>query len=193
MIDSKKLADKLDGQLLIAMPGMNDPRFKKTVIYICSHSNEGAMGIVINRPHKGLKFAELLSQLNIAPDTNAPRKIEVLSGGPVEQARGFVLHSKDYFTEGATLKVDPGLSLTATTDVLRALAKGEGPAQALFALGYAGWGAGQLEQELIDNAWITCDSDADLIFDEDHNGKYSAALDKLGIDPGLLSSEAGHA
>ena len=193
MIDSKKLADKLDGQLLIAMPGMNDPRFKKTVIYICSHSNEGAMGIVINRPHKGLKFSELLSQLNIAPDTNAPRKIEVLSGGPVEQARGFVLHTKDYFTEGATLKVDPGLSLTATTDVLRALAKGEGPAQALFALGYAGWGAGQLEQELIDNAWITCDSDADLIFDQDHNGKYSAALNKLGIDPGLLSSEAGHA
>jgi len=193
MIDSKKLADKLDGQLLIAMPGMNDPRFKKTVIYICSHSNEGAMGIVINRPHKGLKFSELLSQLNIAPDTNAPRKIEVLSGGPVEQARGFVLHTKDYFTEGATLKVDPGLSLTATTDVLRALAKGEGPAKALFALGYAGWGAGQLEQELIDNAWITCDSDADLIFDQDHNGKYSAALNKLGIDPGLLSSEAGHA
>jgi len=193
MIDSKKLADKLDGQLLIAMPGMNDPRFKKTVIYICSHSNEGAMGIVINRPHKGLKFSELLSQLNIAPDTNTPRKIEVLSGGPVEQARGFVLHTKDYFTEGATLKVDPGLSLTATTDVLRALAKGEGPAQALFALGYAGWGAGQLEQELIDNAWITCDSDADLIFDQDHNGKYSAALNKLGIDPGLLSSEAGHA
>ena len=193
MIDSKKLADKLDGQLLIAMPGMNDPRFKKTVIYVCSHSNEGAMGIVINRPHKGLKFSELLSQLNIALDANPPRKIEVLSGGPVEQARGFVLHTKDYFTEGATLKVDPGLSLTATTDVLRALAKGEGPAQALFALGYAGWGAGQLEQELIDNAWITCDSDADLIFDQDHNGKYSAALHKLGIDPGLLSSEAGHA
>ncbi len=193
MIDSKKLADKLDGQLLIAMPGMNDPRFKKAVIYICSHSNEGAMGIVINRPHKGLKFSELLSQLNIAPDVNAPRKIEVLSGGPVEQARGFVLHTKDYFTEGATLKVDPGLSLTATTDVLRALAKGEGPAQALFALGYAGWGAGQLEQELIANAWITCDSDTDLIFDKDHNSKYNAALNKLGIDPGLLSSEAGHA
>ncbi len=193
MIDSKKLADKLDGQLLIAMPGMNDPRFKKTVIFICSHSNEGAMGIVINRPHKDLKFSELLSQLNIEPDAQPPRKIEVLSGGPVEQGRGFVLHSKDYFTEGATLKVDPGLSLTATTDVLRALAKGEGPSKAIFALGYAGWGAGQLEQELIDNAWITCDSDADLIFDQNHIGKYSAALNKLGIDPRLLSSEAGHA
>lgn len=192
MTDSKKLADKLDGQLLVAMPSMSDPRFKKTVIYICSHSNEGAMGIVINRPHKTMQFSELLAQLNIEPEGGAP-KVQVLSGGPVEQGRGFVLHSQDYFTEGATLQVEPGLSLTATTDVLRALAKGNGPQRAIFALGYAGWGAGQLEQELIDNAWINVEGDADLVFGSDFDAKYSAALNKLGIDPRLLSSEAGHA
>lgn len=193
MTEAHKLDDKLNGQLLIAMPGMNDPRFHKAVIYICSHSPDGAMGLVINHPHGHLKFDDLLHQLQISREASSAAKVDVLAGGPVEPGQGFVLHSPDYHRDGATVSVDSGIHLTATLDVLQALAKGDGPRKALFALGYAGWGPGQLEGELRANAWITCPADAKLVFAHDHSAKYAAALASIGIDSQMLMAEAGHA
>src|SRR4030081_945354 len=185
-------------QLLIAMPVMGDPRFERSVIYVCAHSSEGAMGIVVNRPIGSLDFPELLVQLDIikkADQIKLPETAEtmkVLKGGPVETGRGFVLHSSDFFIREATLRIDDEICLTSTVDILKAIARGAGPRHAILALGYAGWAPGQLETEIQDNGWLHCDADPDLIFG-DVQEKYSRALRKIGVDPGMLSNEAGHA
>ena len=180
-------------RLLIAMPVMGDPRFERSVIYLCAHSSEGAMGIIVNRPAGSIDFPGLLVQLDIikkADQIKLPENAEtmkVLSGGPVDTGRGFVLHSSDFFIEDATLQIDDGICLTATVDILKAIARGAGPKHAILALGYAGWGAGQLENEIQDNGWLHCDADPDLIFGGDVEEKYLRALRKIGIDPGMLS------
>jgi putative transcriptional regulator len=188
----------LDGQLLIAMPGMSDPRFERSVIYMCAHSEQGAMGIIINKTTPMMSFGELLSQLDLAgEDALSPpdelMQMPVLFGGPVEQGRGFVLHTSDYFTADSSLPVAENIALTATVDILRAMAKGEGPQRAVLALGYSGWAPGQLENEIQHNGWLTCQADEDLVFGVDFDDRYLAALRKLKIDPAMLSSESGHA
>ena len=189
----------LDGRLLIAMPVMGDPRFERSVIYLCAHSAEGAMGIIVNHPAGSIDFPELLEQLGIikkGAQIKLPENAEsmkVLRGGPVDTGRGFVLHSSDFYIENATLRIDDGVCLTATVDILRAIANGSGPKHAILALGYAGWAPGQLETEIQSNGWLHCDADADLIFGDDVEDKYARALRKIGIDPGMLSNEAGHA
>jgi putative transcriptional regulator len=189
----------LDGQMLIAMPAMHDERFARTLIYVCAHSSEGAMGIVVNQPAGNIKFPDLLVQLEVIPAAERielPTKAEdvkVLKGGPVETGRGFVLHSADYFIENSTLPIDEGICLTATLDILKAIARGNGPSSAILALGYAGWAPGQLEHEIQENGWLHCAADSELIFGNDIDGKYQKALRKIGIDLGMLSSEAGHA
>jgi len=189
----------LDGQLLIAMPSMGDPRFSRAVIYMCAHSADGAMGIIINHRAPNISFGELLDQLNIAPHKERitlPRMsaaMAVYLGGPVETGRGFVLHSSDYFSEDSTLAIEQGVCLTATIDILKAIAQGRGPTRAVLALGYAGWSPGQLETEIQSNGWLHCPADPDLIFDEDLENKYSRALGKMGIDLSHLVSDAGHA
>ncbi|MBI1868671.1 MAG: YqgE/AlgH family protein [Methylocystis sp.] len=189
----------LDGQMLVAMPGMLDERFARAVIYLCAHSAEGAMGIIVNQPAQIKNFPDLLVQLQvIAPRERislppATEEIQVLRGGPVQTDRGFVLHSADFFIDNSTLPIDDGVSLTATIDILRAIAAGEGPHQALLALGYAGWDAGQLEDEIQHNGWLNCPADPALLFDRDLNSKYARALRSIGIDLERLSSSAGHA
>ncbi len=189
----------LDGQFLVAMPGMPDERFARSLIYVCAHSAEGAMGIIVNQPSPGLEFPDLLAQLDIIPsgaDIRLPpkaEKLKVLKGGPVETGRGFVLHSADFYIDNSTLPIDEGICLTATVDILRAIARGDGPADAIFALGYAGWGAGQLETEINENGWLNCPADKDLLFDHGFETKHERALRKIGIDPGMLSASAGHA
>jgi putative transcriptional regulator len=189
----------LDGQMLIAMPSMRDERFARTLIYICAHSSDGAMGIVVNQPASNIKFPDLLVQLDVISDSDVIQlplsagSVQVLKGGPVEPGRGFVLHSSDYFVENSTLPIDDGICLTATLDVLKAIANGNGPGKALLALGYAGWARGQLETEIQENGWLHCAADTDLIFGSDIGAKYDRALRKLGIHAGMLSSEAGHA
>jgi putative transcriptional regulator len=192
-------ANYLDGQMLIAMPGIGDPRFDRSVIFLCVHSPDGAMGLVVNRAAEALSFAELLQRLDLLPENEQiklPPQVQAMKvqiGGPVESGRGFVLHTSDYHAADSTLPIDEGLGLTATLDVLRAIAAGNGPRQALLALGYAGWGPGQLEQEIQHNGWLNCESDESLLFDTDLDAKYDLALRKLGIDPSMLSSESGHA
>jgi putative transcriptional regulator len=189
----------LDGQMLIAMPAMTDERFARTVIYVCAHSTEGAMGIIVNQPAQNIKFPDLLVQLEVIPASERiqlptqAEDVKVLKGGPVETGRGFVLHSADFFIENSTLPIDEGICLTATLDILKAIARGNGPENAILALGYAGWAPGQLEEEIQQNGWLHCDADAELIFGSDVGGKYEKALRKIGIDLGMLSSEAGHA
>jgi putative transcriptional regulator len=189
----------LDGQMLVAMPGMGDERFSRTVIYICAHSPEGAMGIVVNKPAADLSMPDLLVQLDIIPETDLIRlprrvgKMQVLMGGPVETSRGFVLHSPDFYIDQSTLPIDDGICLTATVDILRAIAKGEGPQSAVLALGYAGWSAGQLESEIQANGWLNCPADPDLVFHSAVDLRYAMALRKIGVDPAMLSAEAGHA
>ncbi len=181
----------LTGQLLIAMPAMGDPRFSQSVIYMCAHSPEGAMGLVVNRPVVKPTFVELLTQLKVAPNPPA-RDVRLCAGGPVENARGFVLHTNDWTGEGS-LKVDSGLSLTASLDVLQVIAEGKGPRECVLALGYAGWGPGQLDREIQQNAWLSGPADEPLLFDADHETKWRRALAKLRVDPLLLSDVAGHA
>ena len=189
----------LDGQMLVAMPTMGDDRFERTVIYVCAHSAEGAMGIVLNKPAADLSFPDLLVQLDIIPAGNAirlPREAErmhVLMGGPVETTRGFVLHTPDFFIDQSTLPIDDEICLTATVDILRAIAKGKGPASAVLALGYAGWSPGQLESEIQANGWLNCQPDPTLVFGSSLDVKYELALRKIGIDLGMFSSQAGHA
>ncbi|MEI8276126.1 MAG: YqgE/AlgH family protein [Hyphomicrobiales bacterium] len=189
----------LDGQMLIAMPTMNDERFSRAVIYVCAHSTEGAMGIVVNQPAANIKFPDLLVQLDVIPAAEriqlptAADEVKVLKGGPVETGRGFVLHSADFFIENSTLPIDDGICLTATLDILKAIAHGSGPETAILALGYAGWAPGQLEQEIQQNGWLHCAADPELIFGRDTGGKYDKALRKIGIDLSHLSNEAGHA
>ncbi|MBK8174111.1 MAG: YqgE/AlgH family protein [Rhodospirillales bacterium] len=191
MARSTNFDSDLVGQLLIAMPGMRDPRFVKSVIYICAHSAEGAMGLVVNRTIDSLSFADMLKQLGIEASDIQPT-IRIHCGGPVETGRGFVLHSPDYKQDG-TLVVAADVSLTATTDILRAIAGGEGPRRHLLALGYAGWGPGQLDGEIRANGWLHVAADDDLVFDQDLESKWERAMAKLGIDPRMLSEEAGHA
>ena len=189
----------LDGQLLIAMPAMGDPRFARSVIYICAHSADGAMGIIINQRAPNISFTELLEQLNIVPPEDRIRlpagltAMAVHLGGPVETGRGFVLHSADYFKAESTLPIDERVCLTATIDILRDIAKGTGPDKALLALGYAGWAPGQLETEIHANGWLNCPADPELIFDPAVDRKYSRALHKIGIDPIRLVNDSGHA
>lgn len=189
----------LDGQMLIAMPAMNDERFARAVIYVCAHSTEGAMGIIVNHPAQNIKFPDLLVQLEVIPAAeriqlpDRAEDVKVLKGGPVETGRGFVLHSADFFIENSTLPIDEGICLTATLDILKAIARGNGPESAILALGYAGWAPGQLEHEIQQNGWLHCAADPELIFGRDTETKYEKALRKIGIDPAMLSSEAGHA
>jgi putative transcriptional regulator len=182
----------LEGKLLIAMPGMADPHFEKSVIFMCAHSSEGAMGIMINKPVAGLSFHDLMRKLDLETKPNTPN-FPILYGGPMETGRGFVLHSGDYESSEATLPVAEDVSLTATLDILRAMAEGRGPEHAIFALGYAGWSPGQIEVEIRRNGWIHCDSDPALLFDAEPDAKWSIALRKLGIDASGLSAHAGHA
>ncbi|HEX5600740.1 MAG TPA: YqgE/AlgH family protein [Hyphomicrobiaceae bacterium] len=189
----------LEGQLLIAMPAMADKRFARSVIYMCAHSDEGAMGLIINQRAPNLSFADLLERLQLLDEeTEAALPPELMRmaihvGGPVEPERGFVLHSSDYFTPSSTLPISDEVCLTATIDILKALAAGEGPDRAILALGYAGWAPGQLESEIHANGWLSCQADLDLIFDLDVEEKYERALSKLGIDPIHLVNAAGHA
>jgi putative transcriptional regulator len=188
----------LDGQMLIAMPSMGDERFSRSVIYVCAHSTEGAMGIVVNQPAANISFPDLLVQLDVIPAADVIQLptgagVAVLKGGPVDTQRGFVLHSSDFFIENSTLPIDDGICLTATLDILKAIARGSGPRNAILALGYAGWAPGQLENEIQHNGWLHCSADPELIFGKDVGGKYTRALKKIGIDLGMLSSEAGHA
>jgi putative transcriptional regulator len=182
----------LEGKLLIALPGMADDRFQQTVIYMCAHSASGAMGIVINRPIPGLSFASLMDQLELDTEI-VPGDFPILFGGPVENSRGFVLHSNDYESTDATLSVSDQISLTATVDILCALAEGRGPERAILALGYAGWGPGQVETEFQDNGWLHCDAEPSLVFDVNPDTKWRAALEQLGIDPTGLSANTGRA
>jgi len=189
----------LDGQLLVAMPGMTAEPFSRSVIYMCAHSAEGAMGIMLNRPATDLSFPDLLVQLEIVPEVERillPQRVgrvQVLMGGPVETSRGFVLHSPDFYIDQSTLPIDDSVCLTATIDILRAIARGEGPKNAMLALGYAGWSAGQLESEIQANGWLNCPADPDILFHTACDSRYEVALRKIGIDPAMLSTEAGHA
>jgi putative transcriptional regulator len=190
----------LDGQLLIAMPAMGDPRFSRSVIYLCAHSSEGAMGIIINQRAPNISFTELLEQLNIiVPSEDSislPPRLSAMAvhlGGPVETGRGFVLHSADYFKAESTLPIDESVCLTATIDILRDIAKGSGPNKALLALGYAGWAPGQLENEIQANGWLNCPANPELVFDPEVDRKYNRALGSLGIDPIRLVNDSGHA
>ncbi|MFM8746151.1 MAG: YqgE/AlgH family protein [Aestuariivirga sp.] len=188
----------LDGQLLIAMPGMSDPRFDRSVIYMCAHSEQGAMGLIINKTTPMMSFGDMLSQLDLLPGEaqEPPRELmamPVLYGGPVEQGRGFVLHTSDYFAVNSSLPVSETIALTATVDILRAMAQGQGPDRAILALGYSGWAPGQLENEIQHNGWLTCAADDELVFGLAFDQRYVAALRKLKIDPAMLSSESGRA
>lgn len=203
MIDEQTDADAsegyLSGQLLIAMPGLPDSQFERAVVYVCAHSAEGAMGIVINRPAAHLSFVELLQQMEIVPEDKAInmspnlRGMSVFVGGPVETGRGFVLHSADYFADDSTMEIDGHLCLTATIDILRAIAEGAGPYHSLLALGYAGWGPGQLESEIQANGWLTTPADTGLVFDPRVEEKYTLALQRMGVDPSFLVTQAGNA
>jgi putative transcriptional regulator len=181
----------LSGQLLVAMPQMSDPRFARTVVYLCAHSADGAMGLVVNRLIDSLSFASLLAQLGVETD-GAPADMPVHFGGPVESSRGFVLHTSDYHQD-STLVIDDEIALTATVDVLRAIARGVGPRRRVLALGYAGWAPGQLDAEIQANGWLLVPADLDLVFGRDNDGKWAQAIAKIGIDLSLLSSEVGHA
>lgn len=181
----------LTGQLLIAMPGMRDERFSRSVIYMCAHTDEGAMGLVLNQIIDSLTFNQLLGQLGI-DEAKSRSDVPVHFGGPLESGRGFVLHTSDY-KQDATLEVDKEIGLTATIDILKAIARGRGPHRSLLALGYAGWGPGQLDSEIRQNGWLQVPADSQIIFDPEHDSKWERAISKLGVDPRMLSDEAGHA
>jgi putative transcriptional regulator len=182
----------LTGKILIALPGMGDPRFANSVVLVCAHSPEGGMGLIINKPTDDLRMRDLLDQLSITPGEGL-RDLPVHFGGPVEHGRGFVLHDAGYTSAISTLEVSEAFAMTATLDILEDLAEGGGPDKALIALGYAGWGPGQLEDELAQNGWLTCDADADLVFDTRDARKWETALDRLGVSALMLSSEGGSA
>ncbi|HEY9217590.1 MAG TPA: YqgE/AlgH family protein [Phenylobacterium sp.] len=186
-------ASFLAGQLLIAMPGIGDPRFERAVILVCAHDSQHAMGVAVNQPVTGLTVPDLLERLSITSTIEVPPDL-VLLGGPVERERGFVLHTSDYHSPEMTLEITESVALTATRDVLEAMAsETERPRRSFLALGYAGWGAGQLEREIRENVWLTCPSDEELLFDADYDSKWQRALGKLGIDPRLLSAQSGRA
>jgi len=173
------------------MPNMEDPRFARSVVFLCAHSADGAMGLIINKPCNAISFPSLLEQLGV-PKFGGAKQIDVQLGGPVEVSRGFVLHSQDYIRD-ASLIVDKRVALTATLDILRAIADDSGPRRCLLALGYAGWGPGQLDTEILNNGWLNVEADEDLVFHEDLESKWAMALRKIGIDPQKLSDNVGHA
>jgi putative transcriptional regulator len=189
----------LEGQMLIAMPALREGPFARAVVYICAHREDWAMGIIVNQQAEATNFPELLVQLDIVKPAEAivlpPQagEVRVLRGGPVERGRGFVLHSGDYFVNNSTVSIGDGICLTATLDILRAIAIGKGPKKAVLALGYAGWSSGQLESEILANGWLNCPADPGLVFDADYDSKYDRALAKIGVNAAMLSSEAGHA
>lgn len=190
---AKTLPGYLTGQLLVAMPGMADKRFEKAVIYMCVHSmDEGAMGLIINKPMRDVRFGDILQNLNIQPRSDICANIQVHRGGPVQTQLGFILHSADY-QKGGTLLVDSEIALSTTTEILKAIAEGTGPHRNLMALGYAGWDSRQLDDEIKRNAWLNVPADADLLFSDDYDSKWDKAIAKLGIAAHMLSSEAGHA
>ncbi len=185
-------AEFLDGQILIAMPGMQDPRFHRSLVYLCAHSADGAMGLIVNKRADDLKLKDLFGKLGIPIGGGIARK-PVYYGGPVEMGRGFVLHSSDYHSDDATMQVDDGTSMTATLDILHAMATDCGPDRAIIALGYAGWAPGQLEAELQANGWLACPADEALLFGTDEDSKWDKALAKLGVHPAMLSPTGGRA
>ena len=197
VLKNKRERGFLDGQFLIAMPGMADANFARTVVYICAHSDDGAMGFVINRPQQ-LSFSDVLLHLDLIGEDEVIRMpgstldFPIRSGGPVESGRGFVLHSDDYLSE-SSIPVSDDICLTATLDIVRAISRGRGPQRGLMMLGYAGWGAGQIENEIGANGWLSCPAQEDLIFDTNLDSKYERALGLMGINPAMLSAEAGHA
>jgi putative transcriptional regulator len=199
MPDADKNASYLDGQMLIAMPSLQDGPFARSLVYLCAHREDGAMGIIVNHTAPAVRFSELLVQLGIVNESDSivlparAEAIKVLRGGPVETGRGFVLHSSDFFIDNSTLPISENICLTATLDILRAIAKGDGPEKAVLALGYAGWSSGQLENEIRANGWLHCPADPGLVFDNDYASKYDRALAKIGASIALLSSEAGRA
>lgn len=197
MDDEKSNNDEssLVGKLLLAMPSMGDPRFNKAVIFMCAHDQDGAMGLVINHGLPGVELEQLLEQLGLISDIEIDLKqlsLPLLAGGPVDNSRGFLLHTGEY-THDDTVKIDEGFSVTGTIDALKDVAHGKGPEQVLFILGYAGWGGGQLDHELQDNAWLVAEADEDIIFGLPNDEKWEKAVQKLGFDPGMLSGNAGHA
>ena len=183
----------LTGKLLIAMPGMGDLRFEHSVVFICSHTEDGAMGLIVNKPVEDVRFGDLLKQLDITPDPPDRGKTRVYFGGPVEGVRGFVLHSPEYDSHLHSMQVSSRFSMTATLDILEDIALGQGPERSLMLLGYAGWGPSQLEQEIAMNGWLTSDADADLVFSSQDATKWTLALKAMGVDPLGLSAAAGHA
>jgi putative transcriptional regulator len=195
----RSAAGGLAGQMLVAMPGMSDSRFRRSVIYMCGHTSAGAMGIVINQRASSMTFRDLLVQLDVIEVDQAirlPRRIShahVLRGGPVETSRGFVLHSADFEINDVTQRIGEGIAMTATLDILKAMAREEGPSASLMALGYSGWSPGQLEREIAQNGWLHCPADESIVFDDDIDSKYDRALRKIGIDPAMLSADAGRA
>ena len=191
MVTNFSSPDYLTGQLLVAMPAMGDPRFSRRVIYMCVHNEEGAMGLIINKIADALSFQELLIQLDIKKLGGAPQ-FPIHFGGPVDTGRGFVLHSSEYNRDG-TIKVAEGMALTATIDILQDIAEKRGPEKFLLALGYAGWGVGQLDSEIQQNAWLHVPADPELTFNQDNEGKWEHAIAKIGVNLSLLSGEAGHA
>lgn len=191
MKNEREISGSVEGQLLIAVPHMEDPRFRHSVVYLCSHSRSGAVGLVVNKLINDMPFADLLEQLDIERSERA-NGIRVHFGGPVEPGRGFVLHTTDYTIEGTT-EVAGGMALTATTDILRDMALGVGPAHSLLALGYSGWGPGQLDREIQDNGWLVVPPDHALLFDADIDSKWQRAYAKLGVEPGALSQAIGRA
>ncbi|MDO6590794.1 YqgE/AlgH family protein [Yoonia sp. 1_MG-2023] len=190
--DMKELDTNMTGKLLIAMPGMDDPRFAKSVIYMCSHSDDGGMGLIVNKPQADLHFSDLLDQMGINKAAGV-RDIRVHFGGPVDQTRGFVLHSNEYAAATGTLNVADEISMSATLDVIEDIASGTGPDTSMLALGYAGWAPGQLEAEIAHNGWLTCDARSDIVFGRANEHKWVGALKHMGIDPLLLSDTAGRA
>lgn len=182
----------LTGHILIAMPGMGDLRFEHSVVFMCSHSAEGAMGLIVNKPTQDVRLSDLLEQLEISPQS-PERDMTVHFGGPMENSRGFVLHSPDYESQINSMKINAQFSMTATLDILEDIASGDGPRQFLMALGYAGWAPGQLEQEIALNGWLTSSAAPELIFSPPETDKWGAALNAMGVDPLTLSASAGHA
>ncbi len=191
----------LNGQMLVAMPGMADMRFARSVIFICAHSPDGAMGLIINQPAKDIAIEDVLAQMDLGdkdeeirlPPERARDPITILRGGPVETSRGFVLHTPDFGLADSTLEINRDFSLSATTEVLRAVLGGAGPKQAVLAFGHAGWSPGQLEREIVDNGWLYCPADSELVFGADSHTKYERAFEKIGVDPAALSQTGGHA
>ena len=187
----------LKGKLLIAMPGIEGDDFHRSVVYVCSHNADGAMGLVINKPASDMIFADLVDKLDVQSKGNlvdeSILQMLIFKGGPVKKFQGFVLHSGDYFSTGESLKITKDIALTATVDVLKDIAKGQGPKLHRIALGYAGWSPGQLENEIMRNGWLHCEASPELVFGHNYDGLHGAALHSLGVDPRMLSGETGHA